>query len=127
MDGDGMPDDWETAHGLNPAVSNSPAMNSDNDDQPDVDEYIADTQPTNGASYFPLVVLTNPPLGTMVMVVNPTSTARVYGVRWASNLLANPQIWTLIPPEKTGTGSAVTFTLTNNGPGRIYRTGVRLP
>lgn len=126
-DGDGIPDDWENSHGLNPTVSNSPTMNSDDDDQPDIDEYIADTQPTNGASYFPLVVLTNPPLGTMVLVVDPTSTARVYGVRWTTNLLATPQLWTLIPPEKTGTGSVVTFTVTNDGPGRIYRTGVRRP
>ena len=102
-------------------------MNSDDDGQPDIAEYIADTQPTNGASYFPLVVLTNPPLGAMVLIVDPTSTARVYGVRWTTNLLATPQIWTLIPPEKTGTGSAVNFTVTNDGPGRIYRTGVRLP
>lgn len=126
-DGDGIPDDWESTHGLNPAVSNSPTMNSDDDDQPDVDEYIADTQPTNSASYFPLVVLTNPPLGNMVLIVDPTSTARVYGVRWTTNLLATPQLWTLIPPEIIGTGSAVTFTVTNDGPGRIYRTGVRLP
>ena len=76
---------------------------------------------------FPMVVVTNPPVGTMVLIVNPTSTARVYGVRWTTNLMAVPQIWTLVPPEKTGTGTAVSFTVTNDDPGRIYRTGVRLP
>lgn len=126
-DGDGIPNDWESRLGLNPAVSNSPSMDSDGDGRPDIEEYVADTQPKNSASYFPLVELTSPPLGMMVLVVDPTSTARVYGVHWITNLLAAPQIWTLIPPEKTGSGSAVTFTVTNDGPGRIYRTGVRLP
>ena len=102
-------------------------MDSDEDGRPDIEEYWADTQPNNPTSVFPMVVVTNPPVGTMVLVVDPTSTARVYGVRWTTNLLAVPQIWTLVPPEKTGTGSAVTFTVTNDGPGRIYRTGVRLP
>ena len=126
-DGDGIPDDWESTRGLNSSVSNSPTADSDGDGRPDIEEYWADTHPTNGASFFPMVVVTNPPLGAMVLVVDPTSTARVYGVRWITNLLATPQIWTLIPPEKTGTGSAVSFTVTNDGPGRIYRTGVRLP
>jgi hypothetical protein len=88
---------------------------------------MADTNPNSTNSVFPRVVVTNPPLGTMVLVVNPSSTARVYGVHWTTNLIRNPQLWTLIPPEKTGTGSAVSFTVTNNLPGRTYRTGVRVP
>ena len=126
-DGDGIPDEWENDHGLSASVSNAPTADSDGDGRPDVDEYVADTHPTNGASFFPMVVVTNPPAGAMVLVVNPTSTARVYGVRWTTNLLSIPQLWTLVPPEKTGTGAAVSFTVTNDGPGRIYRTGVRLP
>ena len=126
-DGDGIPDDWESTRGLNSSVSNSPAADSDGDGRPDIEEYWADTHPTNGASFFPMVVVTNPPLGAMVLIVDPTSTARVYGVRWTTNLLSIPQAWTLIPPEKPGSGAAVTFTVTNNGLGRIYRTGVRLP
>lgn len=126
-DGDGIPDEWENGHGLSASISNAPTADSDGDGRPDLEEYWADTHPTNGASHFPMVVVTNPPLGTMVLMVEPTSTARVYGIRWTTNLLSNPQIWTLIPPEKTGTGSAVSFTVTNDAPGRIYRTGVRLP
>ncbi|MGD9780999.1 MAG: choice-of-anchor D domain-containing protein [Kiritimatiellia bacterium] len=126
-DGDGIPNDWESRFGLNPAWSNSPSMDSDHDGQPDIYEFVADTHPANGASYFPMVAVTNPPAGAMVLVVNPTSTARVYGVRWTTDLLSVPQIWTLVPPEKPGAGAAVAFTVTNDGPGRIYRTGVRLP
>jgi hypothetical protein len=126
-DGDGIPDGWEAANGLNPSVSNAPTANADGDWMTDEEEYIADTRPTVSNSVFPFVVLTNPPLGTMELVVDPTSTGRVYGVRWTTNLLNVPQLWTLYPPEKIGTGSAVVFTVTNEVPGRFYRTGVRLP
>jgi hypothetical protein len=126
-DDDGIPDDWESANGLNAAVSNAANSNADGDELTDYEEYIADTHPTNGASKFPGIVLANPPPGALVLVVDPTSTARVYGVRWTTNLLDNPQLWTLYPPERIGTGSNVTFTVTNDVPGRSYRTGVRLP
>ena len=41
--------------------------------------------------------------------------------------MGSPVMWYLYPPEKTGTGFGVSFTVTNNGPSRVYRTGVRLP
>ncbi|MFH0909528.1 MAG: Calx-beta domain-containing protein, partial [bacterium] len=126
-DNDGLPDWWEIQAGLSPSVSNSPGSNVDGDWMTDMEEYIADTQPTNGLSFFPTIVLTDAPTGAMSLVVYPTSAGRVYGVRWTTNLMLDPQVWTLYPPEKTGTGSAVTFTVTNDAPGRTYRTGVRLP
>ena len=126
-DGDGIPNDWESLSGLNPGISNSPTIDSDGDGQADMFEYVADTQPTQRDSTFPLLEVIQPPLGSMSLVVDPTSTSRVYGVHWTTNLLAQPQVWTLVPPERSGSGSAVTFTLTNDGPSRIYRTGVRLP
>jgi len=126
-DNDGLPDWWETANSLNPAVSNALSSNADGDWMTDYEEYVADTNPQSTNSYFPPVTLTNPPLGSISLVVNPTSTARVYHVRWTTNLLTNPQIWVLIPPEQTGSGSAAIFTISNEVPSRIYRTGVRLP
>ena len=49
QDTDGMPDDWETAHGLNPG-SNDGAADSDGDGILNRDEYIADTHPLNSNS-----------------------------------------------------------------------------
>jgi hypothetical protein len=121
-DGDGLPDWWEIQYGLNPNVSNS--VPSDADGMTDYEEYIADTDPTNFLSFFPTAWLTNLPGGVRAIVVDPTSTARVYHIRWTTNLLQAPQNWLLLPPEQTGTGSAVTFGVTNAG---YYRTGVRLP
>jgi len=127
IDYDGLPDVWESIYGLNPGLSNAPGYNSDADWMTDVEEYWADTVPTNSASYFPLIVLTNPPPGRMSLLVRSASVARIYGVHWSTNLLAAPQNWTLLPPEKTGTGSAINFVITNEAPARFYRTGVRLP
>jgi hypothetical protein len=112
-DGDGIPDDWENVHGLNPAVSNSPTANADSDWMTDYEEYVADTDPTNGASFF--------------RPMDPTSPSRLYGVHWNTNLMETPQVWTLMPPERAGNGSAQVFTITNDGPVRYYRTGVHLP
>jgi hypothetical protein len=93
----------------------------------DVEEYWADTIPTNGGSFFPLVALTNSPPGTMSLLVSSSSVARLYSVYWSTNLLGIPQLWTYTPPEKTGTGSSLTFIITNEVPVRFYRTAVRLP
>jgi len=123
-DGDGVPDAWEMQYfGSTSGSGTNMAANGINTM---LEAYIADLDPNNPTSVFPKVVTTNPPPGTMMMMVNPSSTARVYGVLWTTNLGANPQMWTLYPPEKTGTGSAVTFVITNEVPGRMYRTGVRL-
>jgi hypothetical protein len=103
------------------------SVDSDGDGFVDYDEYLADTQPTNGASYFPRITTSNAPLGTIALKIATTSVGRVYFVRSTTNLLASPQIWTLVPPEQTGTAGAITFSVTNDVPGRNYRTGVRLP
>lgn len=124
-DGDGIPNWWEVQKMLSVTISNSGSI--DGDWMTDYEEYVADTHPTNGSSYFPLVTVTNSSPDTLSLIVNPTSTARVYGISWNTNLLATPQVWNLLPLEQTGTGSAVSFTVTNDVPGRSYRTGVRLP
>ena len=49
QDADGMPDDWETAHGLNPGLSNANA-DDDGDGRSNFDEYCADTHPGNSNS-----------------------------------------------------------------------------
>lgn len=43
-DGDGMPDDWETAHGLNPAVHDA-AEDPDHDGRTNLEEYLDGTDP----------------------------------------------------------------------------------
>lgn len=103
------------------------ASDRDTDGFTDAEEYIANTQPTNALSFFHLARVTNAPAGTLALVIGETSTGRVYSVFVNTNLAAAPQTWTLVPPEQTGTASALTVTITNTLPAANYRTGVRLP
>ena len=126
-DGDGLPDAWETANGLNPAVSNAPSANADGDWMTDREEYWADTQPTNPASFFAPIVASNAAPGIMTLHISSTSPQRTYRVHANTNLLESPQTWPTIGGAVTGTGGAITFTITNTPTLRHYRTGVGLP
>lgn len=126
-DNDGMPSWWEALYGVPVANAANATTSSDGDWMTDLEEYIADTQPTNGASYFPPALVTNAPAGQMSLIIAPTSTGRVYGVYANTNLLRAPQLWTLVPPEQTGTAASLTLTITNSVPAANYRIGVRLP
>ena len=126
-DGDGMPNWWESQKGLSAVVSNGAGANADSDWMPDFDEWVADTDPNNAASYFPPIALTNAPPGEMALVINPTSSNRVYSVAAATNLLDMPQDWMPVAAEQTGTAGAIIFTITNDVPRHFYHTGVRLP
>ena len=124
-DGDGLPDWWEVWHfgSRTNAAPTDPAANGESVEE----AWIADLDPADPATGFPRAETDPAPAGLFQLRVEPTSTARVYRVQWSTNLTASPQEWTLYPPEKTGTGSAVVFTVTNDLPGRHYRTGVRVP
>lgn len=121
-DGDLFPNWWEMQYGLDPLNSNAPGTNSDSDWMTDYEEYIADTNPTNTLSLLPDAVLDD-----QLLIITESSTSRVYSVWWNTNLLVDPQPWTLYPPEQNGTGAPILFTITNAAPEKMFRTGVRLP
>jgi len=121
-DGDTLPNWWEMQYGLDPLTPNAPDANSDGDWMTDIEEFISDTIPTNAASYLPNATMTEE-----WMVVSETFTSRIYSSWWSTNLLDEPQIWTQFAPEQTGSGSTLWFTVTNQTPMMIFRTGVRLP
>lgn len=51
-DADGIPNDWELAHGLNPDLAADAVQDSDKDGTTNAAEYAADTDPQDGASTF---------------------------------------------------------------------------
>lgn len=60
-DGDGMPDDWETDHGLNPAV-NDASLDKDGDFVSNLKEYQDNTDPADKNSFLPGSVTCTAPL-----------------------------------------------------------------
>lgn len=54
-DGDGIPNDWETEYGLNPDNHDDAAEHWDSDPLNNLQEYLADTNPTNSQSSLELI------------------------------------------------------------------------
>jgi hypothetical protein len=57
-DGDGLPDDWEIAHGLNPADAADAALDNDEDGVSNLDEYRSGTDPDDPQSFLRVESLT---------------------------------------------------------------------
>ncbi|HMO52330.1 MAG TPA: SdrD B-like domain-containing protein [Kiritimatiellia bacterium] len=122
VDGDIFPNEWEIRYGLDPLNSNAPSTNTDGDWMTDWEEYLADTDPTDAASFFPAAWWEHHQLA-----VPSTSTGRIYSAwRMADSLTGVPE-WIREEPEQTGTGSRIVFDLNPQESLKIYRTGVRLP
>lgn len=121
-DNDGMPDDYETSVGLNPAV-NDAALDLDHDGISNFNEYILGTRPNSGTSQY-LVTAAN--AGGNVGITFPTLLGRTYKVE-RSDTLAPP--WTTVQQNIPGTGSNQTTTDTGAAaqPRRFYRVTVTLP
>jgi len=128
-DGDGIPDTWETTHGLDPAVSNAPNANADGDPFTDWQEYVADTDPTNAASHHEIAALgVSAPAGANVRFLS--STGRLYTLLLTTDLVS--AAWSPLPGQgpRAGLGGLDTLVDTNNTPvfrSRIYRVDVQLP
>ena len=83
-DGDGLPDAWETAHGLNPANASDTLLDLDGDGLSNQAEYRSGTSPTNSASLLKLqgVAQAN---GTATVSFNAASN-QTYTVEWCADL-----------------------------------------
>jgi hypothetical protein len=126
-DGDGIPDWWETTHGLNPAVSNSPTANADGDGLPDFKEYVCNTDPTNPLSCFRITdaAFSNPALFT---VWYQSVTDRFYVLSLCTNLMAPG--WTNVPGQGPRSGVGGTDSMNDTNPPAnkaFYRVNVTLP
>ncbi len=123
-DGDGMADTWELQH-FNHPTNMPPGLDGDNDGASNVEEYIADTDPTLTSSRLQI---TGAVSGSDVQILTwPASSARRYSLQTNSDI-TNPGSWTDLLTDVTPTNSMLSM-IDSNSPqgGLFYRVGVSLP
>lgn len=122
-DTNGLPDWWVRRYFTNAAVS---ATNDyDGDGWANLDEYLADTDPTNAASYFRSIDVIDG-YATPALSARSTSVHRLYDV-WFKTSLVDGVSWTRMGVSREGTGGDLELSVTNSAPLRFYRIGAFLP
>jgi len=122
--GDGIPDGWTWFYGLDPASPEVANGNPDGDSQTTSAEWVADTDPTNAASFFKISLIMN---GPPVAVQFQSSSNRLYTL-FGSDKVADSFSSILGAIDQPGTGQAHML-IDTNAPAaqKFYRVGVRLP
>lgn len=120
-DGDGIPDAWELANGMNPNDANDAALDNDGDGTSNYLEYIAGTNPASAASVFKVgsVAATGP--GGAFVVTFAAQTGRTYTVQYRTSLSSG----TWLEVADVPAGAAGSVQVTDNGSigqaARFYR------
>jgi len=121
-DGDGIPDAWEIAHGLNPNSKDDAALDSDGDGLTNLQEYLAGTDPQNAQSAFRAAAGVSAS-GDFQVSFN-TVAGKQYVVERTDDLGSGQ--WTQVSPVFNGDGSLKSV---NDGPpsatSRFYRVRVQ--
>ena len=123
--GDGIPDGWTQRFGLNPTAKDVAAGNPDNDPHTTLQEWLADTDPTNALSYFRIETISNlPPVAVSFF----SSSNRLYTLLSTTNL-TEVNTFNAVPGQADirGNGGAQTLTDTNAAAALFYRVNVKLP
>ncbi len=117
-DGDGLPDWWENMHGLNAGVFNTFTNDADGDGTTDLNEFQADTHPTDAASVLEFVSTGLSPAPQVMAWIS--SDTRAYRVEYAQSVTST--VWNLISNNIAGTGGLLLFTDSSaSSTSRIYR------
>jgi hypothetical protein len=119
---------WRDAH-FSPAEISAGTADLDNDSDADGrtnwEEYIADTDPRNGAAFFFTGAITSPLVEGFLNLSFLTSANRTYDILYRTNLVSGT--WELLASGLPGTGAAMTFADTNALANCFYRIRVSLP
>ena len=119
-DGDGLPDSWEMAQfGL---LTNEASGDFDDDTFSNLDEFIAQTQPTNKESYFQIERID---FSAGSRIEFQSATGRTYSARFATDLVSPS--WQDLGDGVEGTDGILTITDTNSAEYRVYRLRVTRP
>jgi hypothetical protein len=125
---DGIPDSWWDRY-LIAGPQRRATNDLDIDAADNLEEYIADTNPTNGASVFSNRIVNASGGSTITLQVGPpTTNSRLYDVWWKTNLLESGdwQPFSYDLPGDAG-GAALQIQVPSTPHSRFYRTGVRIP
>lgn len=114
-DGDGMPDDFEIAFGLNPAV-NDGASDNDGDGISNKNEFLAGTRPNDTSSFLRLVIL-KLSLPEVTLGLNSVS-GKIYSIDFSDSLGGS---WTPLATSIAGTGNRIEVIDSNAGSSRFYQ------
>lgn len=119
-DSDGMVDSWEQDNFG--SLTNAASGDVDADGFSNVEEFIAQTQPTNASSRFEATALTN---GLSRFIVVPSVTGRAYRL-WSTPTLVPTQSWSEVAGPVAGNGSPISLTdgITTNW--AVYRLTVEM-
>ena len=102
-DGDGMPDDWESAHGLNPNDPSDAMLDSDGDGMSNLAEYLSGTDPNDPASALRIISIQQ--TGVTVKINFSTVAGKLYRLETSGELKASN--WTVAQDAIEGTGSPI--------------------
>jgi len=121
-DKDGLPDDWESLHGLNPASAedmDGAAGDPDEDGATNLDEYRAGTFPKNAASVLKLSQFRSMDNSPPMLRFFP-SPAKTYSLLFKENV--DSPIWIRLRDFSTSSaGGEITVPLDFSLPSRIFR------
>jgi alpha-tubulin suppressor-like RCC1 family protein/rhodanese-related sulfurtransferase len=116
-----------TAEQLTDEMFSGDAADPDQDSMSNWKEYVARTDPTNGASVFAITGVTNMPYVRVQFF--PSAPDRLYTLQWCTNLVEG--VWRTVPGQVrvAGTGGPGELSDTNSAAGspRFYRVRVDLP
>jgi hypothetical protein len=93
-DGDGLPYGWETANGLDPDNATDAGLDHDGDSHSNRAEYLAGSNPRDGASFLKVDVVQGPPGVTLRFPAFPNRTA---AVEWSTDLAVWTTLQAIIP------------------------------
>ena len=102
-DGDGMPDSFEVANGLNPNDATDAAVDTDGDGITNLQEYLASTNPRNPSSTLAITSVLR--TATDATISFRSASGKRYQLEWSADL-ATPT-WTPLGPPVNGTGAVM--------------------
>lgn len=126
INADGLPDAWQlSAFEDIRAPEASPSADADSDGADNAMEYQAGTNPTNGASVFRVVSVSNAPSARVIAFTS--SSNRVYGLMYATNLLMSHPWSSAMPVTNGNANGIIQISDTNPVVPCFYRVGVQTP